>query len=122
MPGTGQGREELQLVDTVEWVHLYAAPHAHTCLHLIASPLPKKQKADFINKHQRRKQNFWKHVQRVIEKKPLVSAGKLLELGIPEGKKVGVLLKEAERMAIIENIDDEVVLLEKLKSTPLWQS
>jgi len=115
-----KAEEQLQLADAVEWVHLYASPYAQLCLGLIASPLEEQEKAAFIQKHRQRRQALDGHVQRAIEKKPLISAAKLLEAGIPEGKKMGLLLKEAERIAIIENIENATLLMEKLKSTSLW--
>ena len=117
-----KAEEELHLADLFEWVHLYASPDAQICLELIASDLTGLEKENFLEKHWKRKEVLQPHVQRVVDKKPLISAGRLLSLGVPEGKKMGLLLKEAERIAINENILDEGLLLKKLISTQLWSS
>jgi len=50
----------------------------------------------------------------------LVTAAILQEQGITAGKKMGGLLKEAERIAITENLHDADSVLAILKRNPLW--
>jgi poly(A) polymerase len=115
-----KSEDELKLVDSVEWVHLYASPLAKICLNIVAESLDKNEKKLFLDKHQQRAQELQAHVQRIVEKKPLITASNLISQGLSEGKKMGLLLKEAERIAILENINDEQELLKRLKLTPLW--
>lgn len=105
-----------------DWVVFYAHPHASLCLDLFAAHLPENEKAFFKEKHRLARMRLDSHIQRVIDKKPIVNAGHLLSQGIKPGKQMGLLLKEAEEKAIIQNIEDPMVIIEKLKQSTLWPS
>lgn len=113
----------LQNNDTAQdfdWVHFYADPNAKLCLDIFATELNPSNKASFYQKHQEQKKRLNSHIQRVIDKKPLINAALLLAEGIPPGKLMGLLLKEAEEKAIMYNIEDSSLLMEKLKQSSLW--
>ena len=54
------------------------------------------------------------HIERIIQKKPLVQSHHLLSLGIAPGEKMGKLLKKAEEIAINENLQKTQHILDRL--------
>jgi len=106
--------------DKVGWTHLYAHPAGRCCLNVIAATMNEDKRIHFLKKHQQRIDLLQKHIQRVIEKKSLVNARLLNEHGIGQGKLMGMLLKEAERLAIENDFNCSDEVLRQLKSTILW--
>ena len=60
------------------------------------------------------------HIERLRSGKPLVSALLLQQHGIKPGKHMGRLLKEAEKLAVNEDLDSPEAVLSKLSSLPVW--
>ncbi len=105
-----------------DWAHQYAHRSSQLCLEVIAARLKRAGESNaFLEKHNKRRQALTKHVERIQMKKPLVSASLLQEAGVPIGKEMGFLLKEAERLTITHDLDDPNAALEKLKESPLWR-
>lgn len=109
-------------VDVVDWVYFYSNPHSQICLDIVAASFLPNQALAFLNKHQERKIKLREHIQRVIEKKPLVSADMLKTHGIPQSKLMGELLKNAENYAIRQDVHDAEAAIAYLKSMPLWKT
>lgn len=96
--------------DKWTWAHAYANPLADLCLNLL-----------FVSaKHQPRKNELKDAIQRIKDKNPVVKSSNLLQAGIVPGKEMGALLKEAEKIAINENITDPQEILKLLKRSPYW--
>lgn len=82
--------------DNYAWAHVYANPLADLCLKLL-----------FVEeKHKTRKEELKEAIKRIQDKNPVVKSSDLLAIGIPPGKKMGELLKEAEKISINQNIID----------------
>ena len=60
------------------------------------------------------------YVDRIEQKNPLITSTDLSKEKIPNGKIMGELLKEAEKLSIREKIDDPMQVLAQLKLNPLW--
>lgn len=97
--------------DKVEWVKFYAQPTAHLALEIAAASLSPEDKIAFLNHHKQRQEKLALHIDRELSKTPLVSSQHLKERGVAPGKKMGELLKEAERIAILFDLNhpEEVV-------------
>lgn len=108
-------------IDSWQWSKLYSHPNFNICLHVIAAKLSQQQREEFLKKHLTRYQALESHTKREKEKKPVISSTILKNLGIPPGIGMGLLLKEAEKMAVNEDIHDSTIILEKLKKSPLWK-
>lgn len=104
--------------DDVAWVYFYAHPHADILTALSAlrflSPAP------FLEKHEARKKRLRPHIERLVEKKPLVTSQFLAKKGVKPSKNMGILLAQAERIAIRENLEDPEEIVEHLKQTTHW--
>ncbi len=108
----------LNKLENIEWAKFYAHPHSDLCLQIIAVRLENKE--TFLEEHLKRKHLLQKAILRIEQKKPLVSAADLAKEGIKAGKEMGLLLKEAERMAVNEAIEEKDQIIETLKKSPLW--
>lgn len=116
-----KAEENNQSIDLQQWAHLLADPQSGLVLEVLASRYPDHERLQFLQKYQTRLHNLEAHIQRLREGKPLVSADFLRQQGIAPSKKMGLLLKEAERIAITENQHDPAQVLAKLIQTPLWK-
>lgn len=114
------GRDKEGIVADDEWVHFYADPRAQLCLQIEEAHLPEQEKSDFFHRHEERRQKLKVHVDRLIQKKPLVAAAHFLSMGITPGKIMGSLLKEAEKLTILHNLNTVEEVIKKMKSLPIW--
>jgi poly(A) polymerase len=113
MPEQWQKKLEKQ-----EWAHFYANADAQRSLEIFALTLPNEK--EFLLQHENRVHTLQKAIERIREKNPVVRSADLIQLGIKPGVIMGKLLKEAERIAINENLEESSAVLAQLKETPLW--
>jgi poly(A) polymerase len=106
--------------DPVIWAHFYAHPHAQLCMNILVARQPEERRHDYLMKDRLRQNALQLHIERLIAKKPLVNASFLQKRGIPNGKIMGALLKEAERIAINQNLSSPETVLALLQKTPIW--
>ncbi len=99
-------------VENVEWVYFYAHEHAELALQVQAAKL--RERGDFLAEHMRRKERLHRHIERRLERHPLVTSHHLKEHGIAPSQEMGRLLKEAERIAINEDLHDADEVLKRL--------
>ena len=107
-------------VKDIEWVHFYAQPDAKLCLDIFKAHLPHDKRTEFNEKHLQNQQRLAIHIQRAIEKKPVVNAALLKTLGIPQSKQMGHLLKTAEEIAIVHNLNNADAVLHLLRQSTHW--
>lgn len=93
-------------LELVEWAHFYANPHAQVCLDIFALRLHIEDRQNFLNEHQERQIKLNEAISRIREQNPVVRAEHLMKKGIQPGKKMGDLLREAERIAINQHLSD----------------
>lgn len=107
--------------DDYRWAHLLAHPHAQMCLEVIAARLPAKEREYFLLTQRNRFEKLKQHIQRIADRKPLVTADRLKAEGITPGVNMGLLLKEAEKLSILHEINDADEILRRLAQSPLWK-
>jgi poly(A) polymerase len=107
-------------LEPVEWAYFYANDWSLLSLQIISASLDPQKKVLFLKEHQERQESLEKSIQRIRRQNPLIKAADLLRLGIQPGVTMGALLKEAERIAINEQIEESAPLLERLKKLPIW--
>jgi poly(A) polymerase len=103
-----------------DWSHFYANTHAKLCIDVIAARLKGDAHTDFLEHHASRMESLLPHSQRIAEKTPLITGKMLKEMGIDAGKQMGVLVKEAEYLAITHDLHTSEEILEILKKSPNW--
>lgn len=117
-------RDKIQ-VDSMskrEWVYFYGHPDSRLCIGIAGAGLEPKMREIFYKQHEERKQKLREHVERVEKKSPLVHGEILKRHGIPQGKKMGILLKEAENLVINHDLKDSDEVIALLKSSRLWEA
>lgn len=103
-------------LEKVEWAHFYANPSADLCIKIIASRYPREKEQQFLAKHTERRQLLEKAIKRIQSKNPVVKAEHLISRGIKPSEKMGMLLKEAERISINHDLEDPAAVINNLFS------
>jgi poly(A) polymerase len=112
--------EHTHSIELSEWAYSYANSFASTSLQIIGSYYEPRQRAAFFREHEERIALLQKSIERIHCHDPIVKSGDLIAEGITPGKTMGLLLEEAERIAINEQIHDTYLVIERLKRLPLW--
>lgn len=118
-------KKEIELneeFDPVEWTHYFARKDAFLSLEILMITSIHEQKESHLITYKERVQKLKKHIDRIVNKTPIISGKDLLSLGFKPGEFLGKILNEAERYSIIKNIEDSELILDYLKKTPLWQN
>jgi poly(A) polymerase len=103
-----------------EWTYLLADHRARPCFEIHVCRLSDEEKMRFWKQIDLFTENFGAHIDRIHKRKPLCQAKDLDSLGIRPGKKMGELLRIAEKIAIESNISDKEEVLAKLQQDPVW--
>lgn len=111
-----------QRLDPYQWVHALAHSDCQLAIEVIASSYPIQQREALLSRYQFLLQKLNSHIKRILDGTPVVSSALLKEKGILPGKQMGFLLKEAERLAVNQDIHDPELILESLKHSDLWIS
>jgi poly(A) polymerase len=107
-------------VEAVEWANFYAHRLFDVCFDIMTARYSMERRSALVERHLQRRERLLPHVQRIADRKPLVTATLLQDHGIVPGKQMGHLLKAAEHIAIIHDLHDENAVITKLKESPLW--
>lgn len=115
--------KELQqgMADLQHWTSFFANPDWEICMHILAGRYADEKREEFFKTYADRYRKLEAHVERQRNGNPLISASVLQKHGIPPGKRMGGLLKEAEKIAINEDWNEPEPVLAKLSNHPLWQ-
>lgn len=100
------------------WVHYYAGPLSSLCLEVYAKNLDRPQV--FLELHAKRRERLAAHIDRIVQKKPLVTSQHLQAEGIPCGILLGQLMRRAEEIAIDEDHSSPTAVIEELKQSAIW--
>lgn len=107
-------------MDLIEWVKLMAHPDWEVAMQVLSARYADEERHQFLQKYVNYYTQFATHIERIKINKPLVSAAMLQSHGIQPSKRMGLLLKEAERLAILNNWYDSDRVLSELSKHPLW--
>lgn len=111
-----------QAATRVEWVAAYAHPEAELCRKVYAaSECSEEQRIAFLAYHEKEAEHLLPHITRHQQKRSLLRAADLFALGQQESPFLGLLLREAERLAIEHDLHDPASVLKVLQETELWK-
>lgn len=102
--------------EDADWAPIYAHLQIKTVLEVVCA----KKNPSILENHQHRMARLQPHTERVIQRKPVVTAALLQKEGIIPGKQLGDLLKAAQRLSINENIEDPQEVIDRLKQSSVW--
>lgn len=114
--------KEICDMEPAKWAHFYASSYTNQLIQLEAAKLNGDKKTIYLKNHQHMQNKLSMHIERLIDRKPLISSLHLMELGITPGVSMGILLKEAERLAINQNAHEPSEIIHQLQKNPLWKS
>jgi len=89
-------------------------------LAIIAARLKENERMPFLHSQKAKKVKLQPHIERIINKTPLITSCILAEEGVIPGKIMGQLLYQAERIAINHDIHSKEMVLNLLKQTENW--
>ncbi len=107
-------------LEKIEWAQFYANAHSTLSIQITAAHLPLHQRESFLETHRERQQVLEHAIHRIQTQCPIVRSDHLLQAGIAPGKKMGLLLKEAERISVNNAIEDPSAIIQLLKKSDLW--
>lgn len=108
--------------DRVAFTQAFAHPQSQVCVEAVAARYPSDQRQSILQVCSEQREKLFPHIERAQQKKLLVTAPMLLEEGIAPGKEMGLLLKEAEKLAITQDLHLPQEIIALLKKSPLWRS
>jgi poly(A) polymerase len=106
----------------VGWAHFLASEKSFLALKTALVHRSKEEAEAILQKAQEKKEKMRTHIERIVARKPLVSGKKLREEGVSPGKAMGFLIKEAEKIAIEQDIHEAFPIIQTLKNSPLWKN
>lgn len=107
-------------IELAEWAYFYANSFSPLSLQILAAHQDPRHRESFLRSHEERMSLLEKSIERVRRHDPVVKSGDLLTAGISPGKTMGLLLNEADRIAINEQLFEPAPIIEKLRNLPLW--
>jgi poly(A) polymerase len=114
---------ELELID---WIKFYADPNSQIVLEIMFRKIDKRRErsnqSGYLEFHEKRKKEYAKQIERIKNNDLVLKAEHLEVEGIESGKKMGLLLKEGERVAINQNLEDPYKVIKILKESELWEA
>lgn len=114
--------EWLKNLERIEWAQFYAHPSASLCVEIYSAHLPEEKRDAYRQEHKERLNTLLPFIERIRTHHPIVRSEHLVQAGIPPGKKMGLLLQEAERISVNQGIQQVSTIIELLKKSPLWHS
>jgi hypothetical protein len=109
-------------LENIEWAQFYANTHSKITIEMIAAHLSPSQRDLFLQKHHLRRELLKGAIFRIQSHSPIVRADHLIKEGLVPGKKMGLALKEAERISVNEGIEDRDTIIRLLKNSPVWNT
>lgn len=100
--------------DRYQWAELYAHPSCAISLQIEGARLPLDERHNFFQEHASRMHKLEEPIKRIKVKAPYLTSEDLRKAGVPNGIKMGQLLKKGERIAINEQIEDPREIIDRL--------
>jgi poly(A) polymerase len=113
--------QQKEAVELHHWATLFAHVDWEIGMKVLAARYADDKHEQFFQKYAQRFKELEPHIQRIRTGKPLVTAALLQQHGVSTGKRMGLLLKEAEKIAVNENLNEADLVLAKLSQHPLWK-
>lgn len=107
-------------VELFEWAQAYANAFAPVCLQILSAHLDPRKRIAFLKHHEEQLQFLSRSIERIQKRDPVIKSEDLFAEGVKSGVAMGLLLKEADRISVNEQLHEPALILERLKSSPLW--
>jgi poly(A) polymerase len=104
-------------LDDYDLAYLYAHEFFPLSISIFKQLKGYKKEAIHYEKHALSLKSF---VERIQSKNPVITSHDLMQEGIPSGKVMGEILKEAEKISIRNKLLDKTSVMKKLRVSTLW--
>ncbi|MFI0435373.1 MAG: CCA tRNA nucleotidyltransferase [Parachlamydiaceae bacterium] len=108
------------LFDRHRWATLFSNSDWQVGMGVLTARYQSDERPLFFQHYVDRFKELEPHIERMRRGKPVVTAALLFEEGIGAGKRMGILLKEAEKIAVNQNLSEPRDVLSKLSHHFLW--
>ena len=103
-----------------EWATFYATEQSALMLQIAAAHFSSEDQALFFKEHASRQEALQTAIKRIRTHSPLIRAEHLIKEGISPGRQMGLLLKEAERIAVNDGLSSVDEVMKRLKQSDDW--
>lgn len=110
--------DNFETTQFIEWAKFYAHPYSQLALEI--EGLRHQEREKYFEEHRKRIALLHPHIERIQKQNPLITSQDLINENIPPGKLMGILLKEAERIAINNHLHTREEVLKELKLSHNW--
>jgi poly(A) polymerase len=107
-------------IERYEWAYFYANLFSPISLQILAAHFEPKKQLAFLHEHEERIEVLSMSIERIRKRDPVVKSDQLLAEGIKPGVVMGQLLKEADRISINEQLHEPSLIIQRLKTLPIW--
>jgi len=107
--------------DLQEWCHLFSDPRAELCFSIALTKFSDEEQDLLKEKIMERREKLKTHIQRIIDRSPVVTSRLLTGEGVKPGKRMGRLLREGEKLAILYDEERPQKVLSLLKQSAEWE-
>lgn len=107
-------------VERAEWAYFYANEYARAALQILSAHFEDRKRIAFLKEHEAQIELLSASIVRIQNQDPVVKSIHLKEAGIAPGPAMGLLLQEADRIAINEQIEEPGQIVERLKTLQMW--
>lgn len=112
--------QQTGLINLHRWAILLSSTDWEIGMQILSARYGEEKHISFFQHYIARFKELEAHIQRIRTGKPLVTATMLMNQGIPPGRNMGILMKEAEKIAVNENHNEPAPIIAKLSLHPLW--
>lgn len=107
-------------VERVEWAYFYANAFSPVSLQIISAHFDPRKRMAFLRDHEIQMEQLEQSIVRIRNHDPVVKSDDLIRAGIKPGITMGLLLKEADRIGINEQLHEPEPIIERLRTLPIW--
>ncbi len=112
--------QPMENLDDFKLAYLYAHEKFTLCFEILTQEISEKLLNQFLEFHKEKQSALEGAISRIKDKSPLVTSKHLLDVGISPGVTMGKLLKECEKTAINEKLNNVEDVIKRVKQSPLW--
>ncbi len=109
-----------EAIEPYEWAIMMANSQFKLLSNIILASFSEDKRDKMLADLDQTAKELQPHILRHQQKQSMVTSSDLKNFGIAPSKKMGQLLKAAEKMAVNENILDKNILLNRLTHSQLW--
>lgn len=102
------------------WTKFYAHKYSDICIQVMAANKDEKARHAFLDENKQRQENLAIHIQRLIDKTPVVASHHLVQQEITPGVLMGKIMRIAEDISIEKDLNTPEEVIAYIKNNHQW--